>query len=253
MRMQDSLKIVHFFFRNFPQFPRTPAPVRDPPPPQFPQDQFAPQQSNVNNVPIQQREPPRQEPREPPRQPPPPPPRPQQNQLQAIFGPQQQQPQPSQQQNPFSQGPFTAFNNFPRVEESFNNPPPQQQQGRAPGLGFEAVRNTVVHDSSSQSSSFFSFQRPEFQRQQQAAQPTRFPVAERPSPVQQGSTFFQGFPALGSFVDPRNSAPGQRAQRALPEGASVPLAEEVNRQLDQPTYRFPDAEFGGFVPMKRKY
>lgn len=246
---------MYSYFRNFPQFPRTPAPVREPPQ-QFPQDQFAPQQANVNNVPIQQREPLRQEPREPPRQPPPP--RPQQNQLQAIFGPQQQQQQPSQQQqNPFSQGPFTAFNNFPRVEESFNNPPPSQQQGRAPGLGFEAVRNTVVHDSSSQSSSFFSFQRPEFQRPSgQQAVPTRFPVAERPSPVQVqagSSNFFQGFPALGSFVDPRNGAGGQRAQRALPEGASVPLAEEVNRQLDQPTYRFPDAEFGGFVPMKRKY
>jgi len=79
-------------------------------------------------------------------------------------------------------------------------------------------------------------------------------VAERPSPVQ--PTFFQSFPQLGSFVDPRSSGGqgGQRAQRALPEGASVPLEEEVDRQLPQVTkkFSFPDPEFGGFVPINRR-
>ena len=82
------------------------------------------------------------------------------------------------------------------------------------------------------------------------ASPTRFPVAERPSPVQ--PTFFQSFPQLGSFVDPRSSGGGgQRAQRALPEGASVPLEEEVDRQLPTSKFSFPDPEFGGFVPIRK--
>jgi hypothetical protein len=73
-------------------------------------------------------------------------------------------------------------------------------------------------------------------------------------------TFFQSFPQqqsfpqLGSFVDPRSSggvAP-QRAQRALPEGASVPLEEEVDRQLPTSKYSFPEPEFGGFTPITSK-
>ena len=252
---QDARRNSHYFVcRNFPQFPRTPAPDRD-----FPQDQFAPQSSSNNNVPL---EPQRNQP-PPPLQPPQPPVQPQQNfqpQQQQNFQPQQQQnfqpqqqnfglPPQQQQQFSFANGPFTAFNNFPRVEQQQQQQ--QQQSGRAPGLGFEAVRNTVVHDSSSQSSSFFSFQRPEFQRPQNQPQqgpPTRFPVAERPSPVQPANFFGQFSGNLGSFVDPRSGS--QRAQRALPEGASVPsIEDEVNRQL--PNYRFPEPDFGGFVPMKR--
>jgi len=208
---------------------------RDPQPRPQQQQQSRPQQGQGQGRPLQQQP---------------------QPQIQTIFGPQQG----GQQQ--FTLGPFTAFNNFPSLAQQQGQQPAQnfqQAPGRAPGLGFESVRNTVVHDSSSQSSSFFSFQRPEFQRPPQpqqiqvasssVASPTRFPVAERPSPVQ--PTFFQSFPQLGSFVDPRSSGGGgQRAQRALPEGATVPLEEEVDRQL--PTkYRFPDPEFGGFVPMTK--
>jgi hypothetical protein len=170
------------------------------------------------------------------------------------------QPQrPQQVQQPFL--PFTAFNNFPpAASRPQSQIDPNQNPGRATGLGFEAIRNTVVHDAGSQSSSFFSFQRPEFQRPQQTQQPqpvTRFPVAERPSPIQQQQqqpppNFFGSFPSLGSFVDPRSGGGGQRAQRALPEGATVPLQEEVNRQLPNPSYRFPEPDFGGFVPMKKK-
>ena len=86
-----------------------------------------------------------------------------QPQIQTIFGPQQG----GQQQFTLGTGPFTAFNNFPSLAQQQGQLPAQnfqQAPGRAPGLGFESVRNTVVHDSSSQSSSFFSFQRPEFQR-----------------------------------------------------------------------------------------
>ena len=253
MRSKSAIDPCMFFsdFRNFPQFPRTPAPVREPPPQQaqlLPQDQFAPQ-TPTNNVAIIPPQTQNQRPRS--QQPPPPRFQPQsQPQLQNIFGSQNS---PPQQQ--FTLGPFTAFNNFNNVGDQGSSPvaappqpqpqqQPQPQGGRAPGLGFEAVRNTVVHDSGSQSSSFFSFQRPEFNR---PPQPTRFPVAERPSPVQPAQTFFGSFPAnLGTFVDPRSSSGGQRAQRALPEGATAPLEEEL------PSYRFPDAEFGGFVPIKSK-
>merc|ERR1712228_624899 len=145
---------------------------RDPPPQQQQQQQVRPQQQ-------QQVRPQQQQVRPQQQQPPP--------QIQTIFGP---QPGGTQQ---FTLGPFTAFNNFPSIAQQQAVQQPQtfqQAPGRSPGLGFEAVRNTVVHDSGSQSSSFFSFQRPEFQRPQQqpqqiqvaasssVASPTRFPVAE---------------------------------------------------------------------------
>ena len=52
-------------------------------------------------------------------------------------------------------------------------------------------------------------------------------------------------------MDPRNSGSNQgsqRAQRALPEDAQ----ETVDRQ-SPPTYQFPEAEFGGFVPMHKNH
>ena len=283
-RAQESETSPFTAFRNFPQFPRTPAPNRD-----IPENQFASGQDNnprfVEERPRQQQQPrpqqtqarpePRPEPRpearpEPPRQPEPVPQRPEP--IQNIFGNQNNQ-------QSFTLGPpFTAFNNFqaqpqqqqfrqpqqqqqsiiPPQQQQFQNPPPpppQQQQfqtqpqqnfnnnpqaGRSTGLGFDGVRNTVVHDSGSQSSSFFSFQRPEFNR----PEPTRFPAAQRPSPVNNGA-FFGGFPNLGQFVDPRQGGGSQRAQRALPEDAQ----DSVDRQ-SPPAYQFPEAEFGGFVPMK---
>ena len=94
-----------------------------------------------------------------------PPPQPQ---LANIFG-------DGQSANQFNLGPFTAFTNFqqrPVVQQQqqpLQQSPAGTQNLRSPAstsnLGFEAVRNTVVHDSSSQSSSFFSFQRPEFSNQ----------------------------------------------------------------------------------------
>ena len=278
-------------FRNFPQFPRTPAPERgrfEPPPtPQPPrteasvplpqQEQFLEQQQRPQQRPVQQiqQRPPQQQrpqqqqqqlPQRPPQQPqfvqqrPPQlqqqqqlPPQPQ---LQSIFG-------DGQTTNQFNLGPFTAFSNFQRPVQPLQ--PQQIQQQQQPGLGFDAVRNTVVHDSGSQSSSFFSFQRPEFNRPPQQQQPsTRFPEAQRPSPVSGGaigqtpaSTFFSGFPQIGSFVDTRG---GQRAQRDLHEkeaevqrqqrGGGGRGAGNGNKQNSQ-KYKFPDAEFGGFVPMRK--
>ena len=61
-------------------------------------------------------------------------------------------------------------------------------------------------------------------------------------PQQQGpSSFFSGFPSLGTFVDTRG---GQRAQRDL----HAKEAESKHR----PQFKFPDAEFGGFVPMPNR-
>ena len=256
-------------FRNFPQFPRTPAPQREQ---SLPNNQFAPQDNNprfVEERPRQQQ--PQQQPERRPEPRPEPQPAARPEPIQTIFGNQNNQ-------QSFTLGPpFTAFNNFPQPQQQqqpqqpfrqqqslipqqqqFQNPPPPQQQqfqqqpqpGRSTGLGFEGVRNTVVHDTTggSQSSSFFSFQRPEFSRQVEPS-PTRFPAAQRPSPVNNGA-FFGGFPNLGQFVDPRSQSGqgSQRAQRALPEDAQ----ETVDRQ-SPPSYQFPEAEFGGFVPMQKRY
>ena len=171
-----------------------------------------------------------------------PPPQPQ---LANIFG-------DGQSANQFNLGPFTAFTNFqqrPVVQQQqpLQQSPAGTQNLRSPAstsnLGFEAVRNTVVHDSSSQSSSFFSFQRPEFSNQR--PQPTRFPEAQRPSPVSAQPSFFSGFPSIGTFVDTRG---GQRAQRDL--HAKEAESAAVNRNKPQ-NFKFPDPEFGGFVPMHR--
>ena len=134
---------------------------REQPPQQQQQPSLIPQQHKVRPQQVQQVRPQQQQqvrPQQQQQQQQPPP------QIQTIFGP---QPGGSQQ---FTLGPFTAFNNFPSIAQQQANQQGQtfqQAPGRSPGLGFEAVRNTVVHDSGSQSSSFFSFQRPEFQRPQQ--------------------------------------------------------------------------------------
>jgi hypothetical protein len=60
--------------------------------------------------------------------------------------------------------------------------------------------------------------------------------------------FFSGFPSIGTFVDTRG---GQRAQRDLHEKEAEVQQRQQRAGGKQTEYKFPDPEFGGFVPMRK--
>eukprot|EP00095_Tigriopus_kingsejongensis_P001305 snap_masked-scaffold967_size75526-processed-gene-0.2 protein:Tk01305 transcript:snap_masked-scaffold967_size75526-processed-gene-0.2-mRNA-1 annotation:"hypothetical protein AaeL_AAEL009580" len=159
-------------FRNFPAFrAENPEPTQAPSPP--------PTQAPAPPVPTQPPPPPPP----PPTRAPPPPLRDQQQQFQSDFG-------------GFTNFPSNRGNNQARAQPSNQRQPNQVERRPQPnnGDGFQSVSNTVFHDQGSQSSSFFNFQRPEFQVQ--PAVPQQQQTDNSPSSRFQGQPTFQTFSAF---------------------------------------------------------
>ncbi len=184
-------------------------------------------------------------------------------------------------------------------------PPPSPVTSPVDPNGF---RSTVVHDPNSQSSSFFSFQRPGQPQQQSFTQFNQFPTTsptttsqfsqfpasttqfsqfnqfqtqqqqqqqrfqqqpftvfnnnnnnnnqaprfvERPSPsIGPSANLTPGSQLQQAFFSVFPRAQPQRAQRAITSGGNS--AETSSEVSDSAEYRFPRAEFGGFVPVSQR-
>ena len=317
-------------FNNFPQFPRTPEPQveREPEPTNnanLPPPRFSPQPTQ----PVDSRRPTQDQPVFQSRFPP----------LEPVRPQPQQRPRPTfgvfesvqlqtggQLQTPIRgnvpQEPLPPPPSAPRQPPAFPSPArpiPRPQSGNTQGL----VNNVVIHDSGSQSSSFFSFNRPNPQTQQpqfnndQSAFVNRFqsppptPPAQQPqsfvrfeelnqqqsgrAPQQQFSSFiqdfdqssfdFRGVPQQPRFSARPNPVSNQQFSRQTPQTAGTFDSERPQRtqralppslsgeedtlnivpNVDSPTkasndeekaeepkkgkFSFPDAEFGGFIPV----
>jgi hypothetical protein len=146
------------------------------------------------------------------------------------FQPQQQQPQQQQQQqfNGFSQFPTTSsttpsqFTQFPASSTPFTQfnqfQPQQPQQNR-----FQQQPFTVFNNNNNQSPRF----------------------TDRPSPAVGQTSFTPGSQLQQAFF----SVFPQRAQRAIETSDS---SSEEESAESKNSYRFPNAEFGGFVPVSKR-
>nr|XP_040567497.1 mediator of DNA damage checkpoint protein 1-like [Lepeophtheirus salmonis] len=144
---------------------------------------------------------------------------------------------------------FTAIPHLP-VDVTVNRPNNVQQPQllhTGKHQGFD-VSSTVVHDPNSQSTSFFNIQRPQFQHSPPLDQPPRGFSSNprfqtRPSPVEQPRSFgpFPSETTNQGFFTFLADEPNIGFRR---EGSGRSFRTERDSQFE-----FPEAEFGGFVPV----